>query len=121
MVCMRDYAASGGDYISAMADSIFAEKETLTGSIGVYGLIPNLQGLLNNKLGIRVDEARTGKFADMMTSVDRPLTGEEKAIMQTEVSRIYDTFTGKVAAGRNMEVSAVDSIAQGRVWTGSQA
>jgi len=121
MVSMGDYAASGGYYISTMADSIFAEKETLTGSIGVFGLIPNLQGLLNNKLGIRVDEVKTGKFADLMTSVDRPLTEEEKAIIQTEVNRIYDTFTGKVAAGRNMEVSAVDSIGQGRVWTGSQA
>ena len=121
MVSMGDYAASGGYYISTMADSIFAEKETLTGSIGVFGLIPNLQGLLNNKLGIRVDEVKTGKFADLMTSVDRPLTEEEKVIIQAEVNRIYDTFTGKVAAGRNMEVSAVDSIGQGRVWTGSQA
>ncbi|PRD55773.1 signal peptide peptidase SppA [Sphingobacterium gobiense] len=121
MVSMGDYAASGGYYISTMADSIFAEKETLTGSIGVFGLIPNLQGLLNNKLGIRVDEVKTGKFADLMTSVDRPLTEEEKVIIQGEVNRIYDTFTGKVAAGRNMEVSTVDSLGQGRVWTGSQA
>ncbi|MBD1434771.1 signal peptide peptidase SppA [Sphingobacterium sp. DN00404] len=120
-VSMGDYAASGGYYISTMADSIFAEKETLTGSIGVFGLIPNMQGLLNNKLGIHVDEVKTGKFADLMTSVDRPLTEEEKAIIQAEVNRIYDTFTTKVAEGRNMEVSAVDSIGQGRVWTGSQA
>lgn len=121
MVSMGDYAASGGYYISTMADSIFAEKETLTGSIGVFGLIPNLQGLLNNKLGIRVDEVKTGKFADLMTSVDRPLTGEEQAIIQAEVNRIYNTFTNKVAKGRNMDVSAVDSVGQGRVWTGSQA
>ncbi|RZF61308.1 signal peptide peptidase SppA [Sphingobacterium corticibacterium] len=120
-VSMGDYAASGGYYISTMADSIFAEKETLTGSIGVFGLIPNMQGLLNNKLGIHVDEVKTGKFADLMTSVDRPLTEEEKAIIQAEVNRIYDTFTTKVAEGRNMDVSAVDSIGQGRVWTGSQA
>lgn len=121
MVSMGDYAASGGYYISTLADSIFAEKETLTGSIGVFGLIPNLQGLLNNKLGIHVDEVKTGKFADLMTSLDRPLTEEEKAIIQAEVDRIYNTFTGKVATGRNMEISAVDSIGQGRVWTGSQA
>src|SRR5690606_7276141 len=121
MVSMGDYAASGGYYISTMADSIFAEKETLTGSIGVFGLIPNLQGLLNNKLGIHVDEVKTGKFADLMTSVDRPLTEEEKVIIQAEVNRIYNTFTGKVAKGRGMDVSAVDSIGQGRVWTGSQA
>lgn len=121
MVSMGDYAASGGYYISAMADSIFAEKETLTGSIGVFGLIPNLQGLLNNKLGIRMDEVKTGKFADLMTSVDRPLTGEEQAIIQAEVNRIYNTFTNKVAKGRRLLVSTVDSIGQGRVWTGSQA
>ncbi|TYR34177.1 signal peptide peptidase SppA [Sphingobacterium phlebotomi] len=121
MVSMGDYAASGGYYISALADSIFAEKETLTGSIGVFGLIPNLQGLLNNKLGIHVDEVKTGKFANLMTSVDRPLTEEEKVIIQAEVDRIYNTFTGKVATGRNMDVAAVDSIGQGRVWTGSQA
>lgn len=121
MVSMGDYAASGGYYISALADSIFAEKETLTGSIGVFGLIPNLQGLLNNKLGIHVDEVKTGKFANLMTSLDRPLTEEEKTIIQAEVNRIYNTFTSKVATGRNLDVSAVDSIGQGRVWTGSQA
>src|SRR5690606_40020291 len=76
MVSMGDYAASGGYYISAMADSIFAEKETLTGSIGVFGLIPNLQGLLNNKLGIRMDEVKTGKFADLMTSRSEEHTSE---------------------------------------------
>lgn len=121
IVSMGDYAASGGYYISALADSIFAEKETLTGSIGVFGLIPNMQGLLHNKLGIRVDEVKTGKFADLMTSVDRPLTEEEKTIIQAEVDRVYNTFTGKVARGRHMDVAAVDSIGQGRVWTGSQA
>ncbi|PRD46582.1 signal peptide peptidase SppA [Sphingobacterium haloxyli] len=121
MVSMGDYAASGGYYISALADSIFAEKETLTGSIGVFGLIPNLQGLFNNKLGIHMDEVKTGKFSDMLTSFDRPLTEEETVVMQAEVDRVYNTFTGKVATGRNMDVSAVDSIGQGRVWTGSQA
>ncbi|TDS17173.1 signal peptide peptidase SppA [Sphingobacterium paludis] len=121
VVSMGDYAASGGYYISALADSIFAEKETLTGSIGVFGLIPNLQGLLNNKLGIRFDEVKTGKYAGLMSSPDKPLTEEEKAIIQAEVNRIYGTFTGKVAKGRNMAVAAVDSIGQGRVWTGSQA
>lgn len=120
-VSMGDYAASGGYYISTMADSIFAEKETLTGSIGVFGLIPNLQGLLNNKLGIHVDEVKTGKFADLMTAVDRPLTEEEKGVIQAQVDRVYKTFTSKVATGRNMEVSAVDSLGQGRVWTGDQA
>ncbi|KGE15783.1 signal peptide peptidase SppA [Sphingobacterium deserti] len=121
VVSMGDYAASGGYYISALADSIFAERETLTGSIGVFGLIPNLQGLLNNKLGVRFDEVKTGKYAGLMSSPDKPLSEEEKAIIQAEVNRIYGTFTGKVAKGRSMTVSAVDSIGQGRVWTGSQA
>ena len=121
VVSMGDYAASGGYYISALADSIFAERETLTGSIGVFGLIPNLQGLLNNKLGVRFDEVKTGKYAGLMSSPDKPLSEEEKAIIQAEVNRIYGTFTGKVAKGRNMAVSAVESIGQGRVWTGNQA
>ncbi|MEJ5053998.1 signal peptide peptidase SppA [Sphingobacterium sp. MYb382] len=121
IVSMGDYAASGGYYISALADSIFADKETLTGSIGVFGLIPNVKGLLNNKLGIHVDEVKTGKFANLMSSIDRPLTEEERAIIQSEVNRVYNTFTGKVAAGRKMTVAQVDSIGQGRVWTGQQA
>jgi len=121
VVSMGDYAASGGYYISALADSIFAEKETLTGSIGVFGLIPNFQGLLNNKLGIHVDEVKTGKYADLLTSLDRPLTEEEKTIIQGEVDRVYNTFTDRVAKGRSMNVADVDSVGQGRVWTGSQA
>ncbi|WP_437918257.1 signal peptide peptidase SppA [Sphingobacterium sp. LRF_L2] len=121
VVSMGDYAASGGYYISALADSIFAEEETLTGSIGVFGLIPNFQGLLNNKLGVHIDEVKTGHFSDLMTSPDRPLTGEERAIIQTEVNRVYETFMGKVSSGRKLSIAAVDSIGQGRVWTGSQA
>lgn len=121
VVSMGDYAASGGYYISALADSIFAEKETLTGSIGVFGLIPNMKGLLNNKLGIHVDEVKTGKFADLLTSVDRPLTAEEYAIIQSQVNDVYATFTGIVSKGRGLSVANVDSIGQGRVWTGEQA
>lgn len=121
MVSMGDYAASGGYYIAALADSIFAEKETLTGSIGVFGLIPNMKGLMNNKLGIHVDEVKTGKFADLLTSPDRPLTAEEYSIIQSQVNDIYATFTGLVAKGRKLDVARVDSIGQGRVWTGEQA
>lgn len=121
VVSMGDYAASGGYYIAALADSIFAEKETLTGSIGVFGLIPNMKGLLNNKLGIHIDAVKTSKYADLMTSPARPLSMEEQAIIQAEVNRVYNTFTGKVSTGRKMSVSAVDSIGQGRVWTGEQA
>lgn len=121
VVSMGDYAASGGYYIAALADSIFAERETLTGSIGVFGLIPNLQGLLNNKLGIHIDEVKTGRFSDLLGSPDRPLTAEERAIIQMEVERVYKTFVGKVAKGRGMTAARVDSLGQGRVWTGSQA
>ncbi|MGO3805548.1 MAG: signal peptide peptidase SppA [Sphingobacterium sp.] len=121
VVSMGDYAASGGYYISALADSIFAENETLTGSIGVFGLIPSFKGLLNNKLGIHLDEVKTGKYADLLASPDRLMTEDERAIIQTEVNRVYGTFMNKVATGRGMEISEVDSIGQGRVWTGRQA
>ncbi|MBL1409889.1 signal peptide peptidase SppA [Sphingobacterium faecale] len=121
VVSMGDYAASGGYYIAAAADSIFAESTTLTGSIGVFGLIPNFKGLLNNKLGIHIDEVSTGKFSSLMGNPDKPLTAEERSIIQMEVNRTYSTFMERVANGRKMNVQAVDSIGQGRVWTGQQA
>lgn len=121
IVSMGDYAASGGYYIAAAADSIFAEKTTLTGSIGVFGLIPNLKGLMNDKLGIKFEEVNTGKYAGLMNSPDKPLTAEEKAIIQVEVNNVYQTFMDRVAKGRNMSIAQVDSIGQGRVWTGDQA
>lgn len=121
IVSMGDYAASGGYYISAAADSIFAEKNTITGSIGVFGLIPNFKGLLNDKLGIHFDGVKTGTYADLMSSPDRPLTAEERNIIQQEVNKTYGSFTKKVAEGRKLSVANVDSIGQGRVWTGEQA
>jgi len=121
VVSMGDYAASGGYYIAAPADSIFAEATTLTGSIGVFGLIPNLQGLLNNKLGLSFDVVKTGKFADMDVDPDKGLSEEERAIIQIEVNRFYDVFLQRVADGRQLSVNQVDSIGQGRVWTGQQA
>lgn len=121
MVSMGDYAASGGYYISVAADSVFAEAGTITGSIGVFGVLPNLKGLLNNKLGLHFDEVKTGRFAAMGASLDRPLTAEERNVIQMEVERIYDTFLDRVANGRNLSVAQVDSIGQGRVWTGTQA
>ncbi|MBE8722611.1 signal peptide peptidase SppA [Sphingobacterium pedocola] len=121
MISMGDYAASGGYYIAAAADSIFAEENTLTGSIGVFGVIPNFKGLLNDKLGIHVDEVSTGKFSNLMSDVDRPMTAEERSIVQMEVGRVYNTFMQRVADGRKISVERVDSIGQGRVWTGSQA
>lgn len=120
IVSMGDVAASGGYYISAAADSIFAEPTTITGSIGVFGVIPNFQNLMNNKLGIHYDGVKTGKFADLMTSFDRPLTAEERDIIQREVDKVYSTFTKVVADGRKISVANVDSIGQGRVWTGTQ-
>lgn len=121
IVSMGDYAASGGYYISAAADSIFAEPNTLTGSIGVFGLIPNFKGLLNNKLGIHIDEVNTGKYSSLMSNPDKPLSAEERSIIQMEVNRTYGTFMERVANGRRMTVAQVDSIGQGRVWTGKQA
>ena len=121
MVSMGDYAASGGYYISAAADSIFAEKGTLTGSIGVFGLIPNFKGLLNGKLGVHIDEVNTGKFSSLMSNPDKPLTAEEREIIQREVNNTYGTFMERVSKGRNLSIAQVDSIGQGRVWTGQQA
>jgi len=121
VVSMGDYAASGGYYIAAAADSIFADPTTLTGSIGVFGMIPNFQEMFNNKLGIHFEAVKTSRFADMDVDMDRPLSEEEKTIIQGGVDRIYQVFMQRVAAGRKMEIAEVDSLGQGRVWTGDQA
>nr|MBP9081167.1 signal peptide peptidase SppA [Flavobacteriales bacterium] len=120
VVSMGDVAASGGYYISCAADRIFAEPTTITGSIGVFGMIPNMQGFFNNKLGLTFDGVQTHKYAGMMT-VTRPLTTEEKGIIQGFVDDFYATFTQRVAEGRKMTVAQVDSMGQGRVWTGTDA
>lgn len=119
MVSMGDVAASGGYYIACNADSIFAQPNTITGSIGVFGIIPNMKKFFNNKLGITFDGVQTGKYADI--SITRPLQEDEKMILQQEINQIYKTFTQKVANGRRKTVAYVDSIGQGRVWTGEQA
>lgn len=121
VVSMGDYAASGGYYIAAAADSIFAEANTLTGSIGVFGLIPNFKGLLNNKLGIHIQNVNTGKYSSLMGDPDNALTAEETSIIQLQVNEVYATFMDRVAKGRNMTIAQVDSIGQGRVWSGAQA
>lgn len=115
-----DVAASGGYYIACAADSIFVQPNTITGSIGVFGVIPNFQNLLNNKLGITFDGVKTGKFADIM-SVNRPLTEGERFIIQTDVNRIYDSFISRVAEGRKKTKTYIDSIGGGRVWVGTDA
>ncbi len=120
IVSMGDVAASGGYYISCAADKIIASEKTITGSIGVFGVIPNAEGLFTNKFGITFDRAKTNKHSDIMT-IFRPLTGDEKDIIQIGVEKIYDDFIGKVAEGRGMTKEQVDSIGQGRVWTGADA
>ncbi len=120
VVSMGDVAASGGYYISCAANKIFAEPNTITGSIGVFGMIPNMKGFFNDKLGLTFDGVQTHKYAGMMT-VTRPLTADEKGIIQGFIDNFYSTFTQRVAEGRNMPVAAVDSIGQGRVWTGTDA
>jgi len=119
VVSMGDYAASGGYYIACAADSIVANPTTLTGSIGVFGMIPNLSKFYKNKLGITIDTVNTGKYADM--GVNRPLSTFEKNKIQTSVKNIYTTFITHVGEGRNMSTTAVDEIGQGRVWTGYDA
>lgn len=120
IVSMGDVAASGGYYIACAADSIFAQPNTITGSIGVFGIIPNLQNFFNNKLGITFDGVKTAQYADL-GNLSRPLNADERNIIQQQVNQIYFTFTKKVAEGRNKDRTYIDSIGQGRVWTGSQA
>ncbi len=120
IVSMGDLAASGGYYIACAADSIFAQPNTITGSIGVFGIVPNMQKFFNNKLGITFDGVQTGKFADL-GSVSRPLTDAERMILQLEVNKTYNTFTKKVADGRKKSQFYIDSIGQGRVWSGTEA
>lgn len=117
---MGDYAASGGYYISCNTSKIIAQPNTLTGSIGVFGILPNMKKFFNEKLGITFDGVGTGKYADF-GNLSRPLRDDEKLIIQNEIDSIYADFKRKVAEGRKLPLSKVDSIAQGRVWTGSQA
>ena len=115
-----DYAASGGYWISANCDRIFANATTLTGSIGVFSMIPDLGGAIKNKLHVTVTPVKSNDHADMLTMM-RALTPQEEAYMQASVERIYTKFTSLVAEGRDMTVADVDAIAQGRVWTGAEA
>lgn len=120
IVSMGDLAASGGYYISCAADSIFAEPGTLTGSIGVFGVLPDFKKFFNDKLGITFDGVKTGPFADM-GNVSRPLTEPEKRMVQASIDTIYDVFKQRVADGRKLDIQYVDSIAQGHVYTGTRA
>lgn len=119
VISMGSYAASGGYWISAYGDRIFAEPTTITGSIGVFGLQFDVQKLANN-FGITFDAVKTGKFADTLT-ISRPKTPEELAVLQRMVDWIYSEFIAKVAEGRKLAPADVEEIAQGRVWSGTEA
>jgi protease-4 len=119
-VSMGDYAASGGYYIACSADKIYANANTITGSIGVFGVIPNMQKFLDEKIGITFDRYETNPHADLVSAF-KPLDAAEMKAMQTMIGEIYNDFTAKVAKGRNMTQEQVDSIGQGRVWSGEDA
>ncbi len=120
VVSMGGMAASGAYYISAAANKIVAEPTTLTGSIGIFGLIPDVSELLGNKLGVKFDHVKTNKLADL-GDLSRPFNKEESQLLQSYINNGYQLFLQRVADGRNMTTTQVDSIAQGRVWTGRQA
>lgn len=116
---MSNYAASGGYYIAMGCDTIVAQATTITGSIGVFSVLFDMSGMLNNKLGITFDEVKTGEVGEMVT-FSRPLTDLEKSIWQKRTDQIYESFTSKAAAGRHMAVEDLRKVASGRVWSGKQ-
>lgn len=120
IVSMGDYAASGGYYISCAADCIVANNTTLTGSIGIFGMLPVAENLLKEKIGLDFDVVKTNRLADM-GSLSRPFRPEESAIMQNYVNDGYTLFLERCAEGRNMSIEEIDKIGQGRVWTGNKA
>ncbi len=120
VVSMGDVAASGGYYIACNANRIFADPKTITGSIGVFAIIPNVSSFMENKLGVTFDRVKTSEYADA-PSLTRTMTEFESRLMQSQVDQIYLDFKTRVADGRKKSVLYVDSIAQGRVWTGARA
>ena len=120
IVSMGDYAASGGYYISCAADTIIAQPNTLTGSIGIFGMFPNPHKLITNKLKLNVETVKTNKHADF-GSMTRPFNADERTIMQGYINRGYATFIKRCADGRQMSTADIEAIAQGRVWTGEMA
>ena len=119
-VSMSDYAASGGYYISSGADVIYAEPVTLTGSIGIFGMIPCVKDLMNDKLGVTTDNVSTNANGDFPTLM-QPMTPFQRERMQREIDRGYETFVGRCAQGRDMPVDSIKAIAEGRVWDGRSA
>ena len=120
VVSMGDYAASGGYYISCAADCIVADPTTLTGSIGIFGMFPNMEGLLTDKLGLHFGMVKTNPNADM-GDITRPFNATEKEAMQNYINNGYKLFVQRCADGRGMSVEAIEKIAEGRVWTGATA
>ncbi len=120
IVSMGDIAASGGYYIACYADTIVCNPTTITGSIGVFGMMFNAKNMLNNKLGIYTDTVKTGEYADMM-SIFRPMSNKEKEFIQKQIEKTYDTFITHVSKGRKIDKKTVNKIAQGRVWSGKMA
>jgi len=123
VVSMGDLAASGGYYIAAFADKIYAEENTITGSIGVFGMLGNFENFYKNKLGITFDGVKTTQYSDLPNSpiLSRRLRAEEGAIIQQSIDQVYETFLQRVAQGRGLAKDSVHAIAQGRVWSGRQA
>ncbi len=119
VVSMSDLAASGGYYIACAADSIVAHPNTLTGSIGVFGMIPNTKGLLK-KIGVTTDRVKTNTFSDM-PALDRPFTADEKVLMKAYIERFYDVFLGRCADGRKTTKNEIGKVGEGRVWSGENA
>lgn len=120
IVSMSDMAASGGYYISSAADYIFANHNTITGSIGVFGILANVQNLMEKDLGIYTDTVKTNQYADFM-SILRPVQKKEYDVIMHSIEKIYDTFLSRVSKGRNLDKKYIDNIGQGRVWTGADA
>jgi len=120
VVSMGDYAASGGYYIACMADTILAEANTLTGSIGVFSMFPNAQKLMNEKLGVRMDTVKTNEYALGINPIVG-LSEKESKALQATTEKYYDIFIQRVANGRNMNKDSVMAIAEGRIWTGTRA
>lgn len=121
VVSMGDYAASGAYYMSAPASWIVAQPNTLTGSIGIFAVIPDLSGLVTSKLGVRFDEVKTNRNSTFGNLMARPFNAEEKAMLQVSVNRGYSLFRQRVAEGRRLPVESVEKIAQGRVWLATDA
>jgi protease-4 len=121
VVSYGGYAASGGYWISAEGDKIFTNESTLTGSIGVFSMVPNISKIIKEKAHVNIVNIKSNDHADMMSTTKGSLTKEEEAYMQSSVEHIYDTFLSIVSNGRDMTTEEVDAIAQGRVWSGTDS